>query len=237
MVGILAPPAGLGSQVKGLSRGLVWPEPPGQDSITTDWTAAARTRGRRRLLYCTYETHTTTLENAAQAPARLSGQEFHQEWSRHAGQSPHGGTQAANPGVSRAKAMPAGSSGELCLPRKCRLKQARDFARARAQGRRLTSGCLILNWCAAAAEQTTRVGVITSRRVGGAVVRNRARRLLREVFRQNQRLLTGSWDIVLVARSQITQLNYQGVERDFLTALRRAGLLKHHEPGAAHSAV
>ncbi len=113
----------------------------------------------------------------------------------------------------------------LGLPRGRRVKQARDFARARTQGRRLRCGCLILNWCGGAAGEARRLGVVASRRVGGAVVRSRARRLLREVFRQNQLRLQPALDVILVATPSIANRDYAGVQTDFLTACRRAGLL------------
>jgi len=58
------------------------------------------------------------------------------------------------------------------------------------------------------------------------VVRNRARRLMRETFRLNQDRLKAPADMVLVARASIAGKSRQEVERDYFTILRRAGLLK-----------
>jgi ribonuclease P protein component len=113
----------------------------------------------------------------------------------------------------------------LRLPRERRLQDGRDFERARVQGRRLAVGCVVLNWVDASSAQT-RVGVITSRKIGGAVVRTRARRLLREAFRLNQHRIARPVDIVLVARQSIVEKAFAAVEGDFVTALRRAELLK-----------
>jgi ribonuclease P protein component len=114
----------------------------------------------------------------------------------------------------------------LGLPKSARVKQRREFERIRAKGRRLSSGCLIANWLALPAENRSRLGVITSRKVGSAVVRNRARRLLRETFRRHQHDLANPATIVLVARPSIAGKAFETVERDYLTALRRAGLLR-----------
>ena len=70
------------------------------------------------------------------------------------------------------------------------------------------------------------MGVITSGKIGGAVIRSRARRLLRESFRLHQTELNQPLDLVLVARPSIVGKRFADVERDFLTTLRKAGLLK-----------
>jgi ribonuclease P protein component len=116
-------------------------------------------------------------------------------------------------------------AGPLRLPRERRIKHGRDFQRARLQGRRLAVGCLVLNWIESSVKRT-RAGVITSRKIGGAVVRSRARRLLRQAFRLNQNHITQGSDLVLVARNSIVEKDFAAVEGDFVSALRRAGLWK-----------
>jgi ribonuclease P protein component len=105
------------------------------------------------------------------------------------------------------------------------LKQGRDFVRLRQAGERLVNGCLIANWQRLPADAASRLGIITASRIGGAVVRSRARRLLREAFRLHQHDLAAPVDLVLVARPSIAGRRFAEVERDYLTALRRARLL------------
>jgi ribonuclease P protein component len=107
-----------------------------------------------------------------------------------------------------------------------RLKQRRDFTELKQQGQRLASGCLIANWTASPSGSGPRLGVITSRKLGSAVTRSRARRLLRETFRLHQHELRQPVTMVLVARSSIRGKQRAEVERDFLSAMRRAKLLK-----------
>lgn len=120
----------------------------------------------------------------------------------------------------------ASSSVSLPFPRSRRIKLGRDFARAKLQGQRLACGCLIANWFELPADSPGRLGVVTSKKIGNAVIRSRARRLLRESFRLHQNDFEKPVDLILVARQSIVEKSFSGVERDFLEALRRAKLLK-----------
>ena len=106
------------------------------------------------------------------------------------------------------------------------MQQAREFAAVRNQGRRSAKGCLVLNWLPTAEGCTSKVGVITSRKLGKSNVRSRARRLMREVFRLHQRDVRGPVALILIARSSIVGKKLADVERDFLFLLRQANLLK-----------
>lgn len=129
--------------------------------------------------------------------------------------------------------MPA-EPPRLKFGRAMRIKQGRDFSRVRQDGQRLVHGCLIANWRKLPAESAHRLGVVTSAKIGNAVIRNRARRLLREAFRLHQHDLTQPVDLVLVARNSIVGKSFVAVEKDFLTTLRKAGLL-NAEGGARNA--
>jgi ribonuclease P protein component len=122
--------------------------------------------------------------------------------------------------------MAAVPTNLFALPASRRIKQGRDFGRARVEGRRLTQGCLIMNWMPLPAGSCSRVGVITARRLGNAPARSRARRLLREAFRLRQHDLARPADIILVARPSIVDRAFGHVERDFVLALKKAGMLR-----------
>jgi ribonuclease P protein component len=123
---------------------------------------------------------------------------------------------------------PAPRSGatSLRLGRDRRLAQNRDFVRVRQKGERLVLGCLIANWHRLPDGETLKLGVVTSKKIGGAVIRNRARRLLRESFRLHQHEIAPPVELVLVARNSIAGKGLADVEKDFLGAMRRARLLK-----------
>jgi ribonuclease P protein component len=114
----------------------------------------------------------------------------------------------------------------LRLGRASRLAQSRDFARVRQQGERLAQGCLIANWNKLPDGGASKLGVVTSKKIGGAVERSRARRLLRESFRRHQHEFAQPVELVLVARNSIAGKKFAGVEKDFLAALNRTGLRK-----------
>ena len=98
--------------------------------------------------------------------------------------------------------------------------------RLRQQGQRLALGCLIANWSKLPENATPRLGVVTSKKIGNAPARSRARRLLRESFRLHQHEFAQPVELVLVARNSIAGRSFAEVERDFLAALHRGNLLK-----------
>lgn len=75
------------------------------------------------------------------------------------------------------------------------------------------------------AEQTPRVGLIASRRVGGAVERNQIRRRFREIFRLHQHeIRPGTW-LVMIARRKAVSASFKAIEREWLLLANRASIL------------
>jgi ribonuclease P protein component len=71
----------------------------------------------------------------------------------------------------------------------------------------------------------SRVGFVTSRRLGSAVVRNRLRRRLREIVRQHQNDLRDDFWIVLIARRDAANAGYCALEDEWLRLAKRASIL------------
>ena len=71
-----------------------------------------------------------------------------------------------------------------------------------------------------------RVGITVSKKLGGAVVRNRVRRRLREVYRLHEEQFSPGWDIVVVARSRCIKSDFQTLTNAYLSLAAKAGILK-----------
>jgi ribonuclease P protein component len=76
-------------------------------------------------------------------------------------------------------------------------------------------------------------GLITTRKIGNAVVRNRTRRLLREVIREQQPLIISGCYIVIIARWRAPGATLAELQRDWLSAAKRAGIIRRKEPPPA----
>ena len=73
---------------------------------------------------------------------------------------------------------------------------------------------------------TNRVGLTVSKKLGCAVVRNRVRRRLREVYRLNEDRFTPGWDIVIVARSRCINADFDKLTQAFLSLAEKSGILE-----------
>ena len=72
---------------------------------------------------------------------------------------------------------------------------------------------------------TNRVGITASKKLGHAVVRNRVRRRLREIYRLHEEQFAPGWDIVVVARSKAESAPFDKLTKSYLTLANKAGIL------------
>lgn len=104
------------------------------------------------------------------------------------------------------------------------LKNDYEFRRAYGRGKNAVSAGLVV-YCLKRKKGGIRVGITTGKKVGNAVARNRARRLIREAIRQCENDIRGNWDIVLVARTRTPYLKMRDVSRELTKALKSMGII------------
>ena len=87
------------------------------------------------------------------------------------------------------------------------------------------SSCMVL-YARKNRSSTNRVGLTVSKKLGHAVVRNRIRRRLREVYRLHEDQFQPGWDIVVVARSRCVNATFDALTKAYLSLAEKAGILE-----------
>ncbi len=103
------------------------------------------------------------------------------------------------------------------------LKKNHEFRRLYAKGRSAVRPTLAI-YVRKGRRGANRVGFTVTTKLGKAVVRNKVRRRLREIYRLHETELSAGSDMVVVARSRAVRATYAELERDFLAACRQLGL-------------
>jgi ribonuclease P protein component len=111
------------------------------------------------------------------------------------------------------------------LPSRLRLKASRDFAEMRASGKSEAGRTLVLAVKRVENLAEFRFGIVTSKRLGSAVVRNRLRRRLREIVRAHRAEIRGGFHFVMIPRWRAVAAAYSDMEAEWLRLGRRLGLL------------
>lgn len=111
------------------------------------------------------------------------------------------------------------------MQRQFRLTRSTDFKRVRRDGKSNAHPLVVL---IALENQlsTTRVGVTAGKRVGNAVIRNRAKRLMRAAARELHPQIKNGYDLIIIARKPIIQSKMPQVREALHNLLQRAQLLE-----------
>ena len=104
------------------------------------------------------------------------------------------------------------------------LKENRIFRRLYAKGKSAVAPTMVL-YCRKNGRRESRLGLTTGTKLGHAVVRNRVRRRLREIYRLHEPDFRPGWDIVVVARSRAVNAGFPELSQAYLSLAERAGLL------------
>ena len=110
------------------------------------------------------------------------------------------------------------------LPPARRIRRRGEFQHVFDAGRR-AHGRYLTIIAAPAPDGESRLGIVASRKLGGAVVRNRAKRLIRDVFRTCDGLRAAS-DLVVIPKTAVLQAKAPDVAVDFQSTLKRLNLSK-----------
>lgn|SRR5262245_30356771 len=104
------------------------------------------------------------------------------------------------------------------LPPLDRIRRRPDFERVYVEGARI-SGRFMTVFVLRTGLARTRLGVAATRKLGGAVIRNRAKRLARELFRRQK--IAGGYDIVIVPRRELLDAPFPALQADYQAVLNR----------------
>jgi ribonuclease P protein component len=116
-------------------------------------------------------------------------------------------------------------AGLFSFPKTRRLTRTSDFDRVKAAGHAERGKFIVLAALAVQNSGVSRAGFITSGRLGGAVIRNRVRRRLREIVRKHQHDLRDDFWVVVIARPGATKASYRALEDEWLRLAKRASIL------------
>ena len=113
----------------------------------------------------------------------------------------------------------------FCFPKTRRLTHRSEYERLKRDGITQRGRLLMLSVMPMGNSAPWRAGIVTSGRLGGAVVRNRVRRRLREIVRRHQHeLRRGVW-FAIIARNEAATASYGMLEDEWLRLARRASIL------------
>ena len=155
-------------------------------------------------------------ETASRQGARLSRPDEDHRGPSRPGRAQGARSQAAD-GLTSERGAPA--------PRLVMLSRSRDFRALQGDGT-VRSHPLLVARFRRTDEESTRIGLSTGKRLGGAVVRNRVRRRLREVLRVMEPSFQPGWDVLIIARQPVIAADYQDLTGALHSLLRRGGVLE-----------
>ncbi len=112
------------------------------------------------------------------------------------------------------------------LPSRSLLRTRKEFEEVYQKGKSYRGRCIVLIALAGAGISQRKAGFVASKKVGGAVRRNRIKRLMREAYRRSQKhMAQAPVHLVFIARPAGVEARYEEIERETVRLLREASLL------------
>jgi ribonuclease P protein component len=111
-----------------------------------------------------------------------------------------------------------------------RLHKREDFNRVFKNGLRVESKSIkILAYERNDCHCVRRLGIVTSKKIGAATVRNKIKRRLREIFRTSKHSLKPKLDLIFVLKQEVVSLNYNDLKKAVLDLVKKANLFLSSE--------
>ena len=107
-----------------------------------------------------------------------------------------------------------------------RLTKTHQFKRVYNQGKSVANNLVVLYVLKKSNDQQRRVGFSVSKKIGKAVVRNKVKRRLKEVYRRHKNRLISGIDLVVIARQGIDQATYEEIKESLLGIYNKAQVLQ-----------
>lgn len=107
------------------------------------------------------------------------------------------------------------------------LNQNKDFLRLYYRGKSVAKPSIVV-YAMKNRAGVCRVGMTASKKIGNAVQRNRSRRIIRAAYQSvfKNEAVTGSWDLVLVARTKTRYMKSTAVEKELTQCLKQLGVIR-----------
>lgn len=113
---------------------------------------------------------------------------------------------------------------DFSLDRSYRVTRNKDFRRIYSRGRRFSNRSALIT-VLSVRHKSLRIGFVATKKIGSAVMRNRAKRLMKEVYRLHRHELKTGYDAVMLANAFLTRATYEEAEEAILSLWQKAGLL------------
>jgi len=111
------------------------------------------------------------------------------------------------------------------LQRQYRLAKREDFSKVYRVGKSVANRQFVVYAMTNRKTADFRVGISASKKLGNAVVRNRLRRLVKEIIRHEAERIAPGFDLIVIVRKPAVGLAYKEMEKSLLHVLKRASLL------------
>ncbi|WP_248929328.1 ribonuclease P protein component [Paenibacillus hamazuiensis] len=106
-----------------------------------------------------------------------------------------------------------------------RLTKREYFDRVYRYGKSTANHQFVVYYMKRGGGEAFRLGVSVSKKLGNAVVRNRLRRVIKEIVRHHADRIPPEYDFIVIARKPVVEMDYKEMEKSLLHVLRKAALL------------